>query len=125
MIATKESRTKNYKENVLRDFDAITHVINLLFKTPRISLPYAPGLGFDLRDLLFKNSATSEYESSLNDLKRQIRAAAGNSDIKIDIDRTGDTTEIIFTIAVDSTTEVNVFVPVESGEPKYKDIIVK
>ncbi|MGL5766527.1 MAG: hypothetical protein ACRCX8_12895 [Sarcina sp.] len=125
MLATKESRTKNYKENIIKGFDAVTHVVNLLFKTPTISLPYSLGLGFELRDLLFKDLGSDEYESSLNDLKRQIRHAVGNSDVKVSVDRTGDTTEIVLRVTVDDERTINISVPVENNEPKYKDIIVK
>lgn len=130
MIATKESKTKNYKENILTNFEAVTHVVNLLFRTPRAFLPYSLGMGFELRDLLFKDPSSSEYDRSLNDLKSQIRLATGNSDMTVAVDRDKDSdgstvTEIILTVNVSGTQSLNVYVPIDNGEPKYKDIIVK
>lgn len=125
MKATKESKTKNYKENVISDFDAITHVINLLFKTPKASLPFMLGVGFELRDLLFKKIETSEYERSLDDLKKQIRLITSNADIQIDVSRRNTGTEIILSIRTNKKIDRTIRIPVDGEDIRYKDIIVE
>lgn len=125
MFVTKESKTKNYKENILVGFEAVTHVVQLLFQTPRISLPYALGIGFELKDLLFKEAATEEYQTSVNSLKDQIRKITGNTDMDVNVKRNGTTTEVILTVNVGNE-ETTITVPVTDDKTiRFKDITVE
>ncbi|MGL5715349.1 MAG: hypothetical protein ACRCX2_20190 [Paraclostridium sp.] len=128
MFITKESRSNNYKENVARSFPAVQQVIQLLFSTPQMSMPFSLGLGFELKDMLFKIAGSDTEQAVITELNTQVRAIVGDESIDVNFSRDGSTINLIINFTYDNANRRATVPVLDLGDDKFeisfKDIIV-
>lgn len=116
----KESRSNNYKENTMLGFAAVQHAIELLFSTAGGSMPYALGYGFELKDLLFKESGSESESRTMANFNKQIRALANDEDIVVDFSRDGVVINLLITYSYNRETMTATIPVADIGNDNYR-----
>ena len=129
MIITEESATNNYKESRFNGYPCAQKILTYLFSTPRYSMPYALGIGFDLSTLIFKVKGSAEEEEAIRDAEQQITTVCSGDDVSVKLERSGTTImnmQITFGSASGENQSIEIPISYTSSEYRviYDDITV-
>lgn len=129
LIFPSLDRSLNYREQLLRGWDAVEASIFTLISTPMNSIPEMPEMGFDLHEFLFRDKSDSEIGSLEIELSRKIAEVTGNSSVQTAIEVSGANVYITITYQKDDGSEVKLPVTIEEGTNGrsviFKNIIVR
>lgn len=109
------------RENVAVGFEAAVLTFCLLVSIPQTSHQLIPGLGFSLRDFLFKGDASKSLPNLITELNTQYRDVINDLPISISAEKVKTVIEITITYKLESG-EVNI--PLELKEDKLSEDLV-
>lgn len=122
-------RSLNFKEQMLRGWNAVEAAIYVLISTPMNSIPEMPSMGFDLHEFLFRDSSDGELSALENELSEKIRQVTNNSNIECTVEVEGSTAYITVIYQKDDGSEERLPISIEEGTGgrfiKFKNIIVR
>lgn len=129
LIFPSLDKSLNYREQLLRGWDAVEASIFALISTPMNSIPEMPEMGFDLHEFLFRDKSDSEIGSLEIELANKIAEVTGNSRVETAIEVNGANVYITITYQKDDGSEVKLPVTIEEGTNGrsiiFKNIIVR
>lgn len=129
LIYPSFDRSLNYKELILRGWNAVEASIYMLISTPMNSIPEMPEMGFDLHEFLYRDSSDTEIGSLELELANKIASVTGNSNIQTSVEVNGPNAYITITYQKDDGSEIKLPISISEGTNGrsiiFKNIIVR
>lgn len=129
LIFPSLDKSLNYREQLLRGWNAVEASIFALISTPMNSIPEMPEMGFDLHEFLFRDKSDSEIGSLETELSNKIADVTGNSRVETAIEVSGANVYITITYQKDDGSEAKLPITIEEGTNGrsiiFKNIIVR